>query len=130
MKEKTIVADIDRSRYDFRFEEDEKDFLGSGLTAEILDKLSTEKNDPDWMRAFRQHSLEIYNKTKMVEWGPSIDELDVDKIVTYIRQKSRMNTDWNDVPDDIKKTFENLGIPQAERESLAGVGAQYDSELV
>ena len=130
MKEKTIVADIDRSRYDFRFEEDENDFLASGLTAEILDELSAEKNDPDWMRDFRQHSLDIYNKTKMVEWGPSIDELDVDKIVTYIRQKSRMNTDWNDVPEDIKDTFERLGIPEAERKSLAGVGAQYDSELV
>ena len=130
MSEKTYVADIDRSRYDFRFDEDESSFLGSGLDSEIVNAISQEKGDPEWMRQLRLHSLEIYNKTKMVEWGPSIDELDVDRIITYIRQKSRMNTDWNDVPDDIKQTFENLGIPQAERESLAGVGAQYDSELV
>lgn len=130
MGEKTYVADIDRSRYDFRFDEDESSFLGSGLTEEIVREISQEKGDPEWMRDLRLHSLDIYNKIKMVNWGPSIDELDVDRIITYIRQKSRMNTDWNNVPEDIKKTFENLGIPQAERESLAGVGAQYDSELV
>ena len=82
------------------------------------------------MTEFRLHSLEIYNKLKMPQWGPSIEGLDMDNIVTYIRPKKRMQTDWNDVPDDIKETFEKLGIPQAERESLAGVGAQYDSELV
>ena len=59
MKEKTTVADIDRSRYDFRFEEDENDFLGSGLTAQIVNELSAEKNDPEWMRQFRLHSLDI-----------------------------------------------------------------------
>ena len=130
MKEKTQVADIDRSLYDFRFEEDEKDFLGSGMAPQLIKDISAEKNDPEWMREFRLKSLEIYNKTPMVEWGPSIEALDLDNIITYIRQKSRMNTDWENVPDDIKETFDRLGIPQAERESLAGVGAQYDSELV
>ncbi len=129
-EEKTQVADIDRSLYDFRYEEDERDYLGSGITANIIKEISDEKGDADWMREFRLKSMEIYNKTPMVEWGPSIEGLDIDNIVTYIRTKSRMNTDWNDVPDDIKNTFEKLGIPQAERESLAGVGAQYDSELV
>ncbi|MCC3350134.1 Fe-S cluster assembly protein SufB [Ruminococcus albus] len=129
-EEKTQVADIDRSLYDFRYEEDERDYLGSGITADIIKEISDEKGDADWMREFRLKSMEIYNKTPMVEWGPSIEGLDIDNIVTYIRTKSRMNTDWNDVPDDIKNTFEKLGIPQAERESLAGVGAQYDSELV
>ena len=130
MKEKTNVNDIDRSLYDFRFEEDESEYFDSGLSKEIIRAISDEKNDTDWMREFRLRSLEIYQKTKMVEWGPSIEGLDVDNIVTYIRQRSRMNTDWEAVPDDIKDTFERLGIPQAERESLAGVGAQYDSELV
>lgn len=130
MKEKTNVNDIDRSLYDFRYEEDESEYFDSGLSKEIIRAISDEKNDTDWMREFRLRSLEIYQKTKMVEWGPSIEGLDVDNIVTYIRQKSRMNTDWEAVPDDIKDTFERLGIPQAERESLAGVGAQYDSELV
>ena len=130
MKEKTQVADIDRSLYDFRYDEDESEFLSSGISADIINEISDEKGDPDWMRELRLKSLEIYNKTPMVNWGPSIEGLDMNNIVTYIRQKSRMNTKWEDVPDDIKETFERLGIPQAERESLAGVGAQYDSELV
>ena len=130
MKEKTQIEDIDRSLYDFRYEEDEGDFLDSGITNEIISEISREKNDPDWMKEFRLKALEIYENTPMVDWGPSIEELDVDRIVTYIRQKNRMRSDWEQVPEDIKDTFEKLGIPQAERESLAGVGAQYDSELV
>ncbi len=130
MKDKTQVSDIDRSFYDFRYEENEGDFLDSGLSADIIREISEEKNDPEWMREFRLKSLDIYNRTPMVGWGASIEGLDIDNIVTYIRQKNRMNTDWNAVPEDIKQTFEKLGIPQAERESLAGVGAQYDSELV
>lgn len=130
MKKKTNVADVDRSLYDFRYEEDEADRLSSGITPEIIREISAEKGDPEWMLDLRLKALDIYNRTKMPEWGPSIEGLDMDNIVTYIRPKSRMNTDWNDVPEDIKNTFERLGIPQAERESLAGVGAQYDSELV
>ncbi|MDD6352372.1 MAG: Fe-S cluster assembly protein SufB, partial [Lachnospiraceae bacterium] len=94
-------------------------------------EISKEKNDPQWMADFRQKSLEIYNKMEVPDWGPSIDGLDMDHIVTYVRPKNnKMQSDWKDVPTDIKDTFEKLGIPQAERKSLAGVGAQYDSELV
>ena len=130
MKEKTQVADIDRSLYDFRYEEDESSFLDSGITPDIIREISAEKGDPAWMTEFRLRSLEIYNSSEMPQWGPDISGLDMDRIVTYIRPKKGMQSDWNDVPDDIKETFEKLGIPQAERESLAGVGAQYDSELV
>ncbi|MBQ5335445.1 MAG: Fe-S cluster assembly protein SufB [Oscillospiraceae bacterium] len=130
MKEKIKVTDIDRSRYDFRYGEDAADFLSSGITPEIICEISQEKNDPDWMREFRLKSLEVFSRMKMPEWGPPVDGLDMQNIVAYIRPKSRMNTDWNDVPEHIRETFERLGIPQAERESLAGVGAQYDSELV
>ena len=130
MKQKTQVADINRSLYDFRFEEDAADMLSSGITPEIIREISEEKGDPEWMREFRLRSLQIFSRMKMPEWGPSVEGLNLDNIVTYIRPKSRMNTDWNNVPENIKETFERLGIPQAERESLAGVGAQYDSELV
>ena len=130
MKEKTQVADIDRSLYDFRYKEDESSFLDSGITPDIIREISAEKGDPAWMTEFRLRSLEIYNRAEMPQWGPDISGLDMDRIVTYIRPKKGMQSDWNDVPDDIKETFEKLGIPQAERESLAGVGAQYDSELV
>ncbi|MBR4199997.1 MAG: Fe-S cluster assembly protein SufB [Oscillospiraceae bacterium] len=130
MKQKTQVADIDRSLYDFRYDEDAADFLDSGITPEIIREISEEKNDPEWMREFRLKSLAIFSRMKMPVGGPPVDGLDMRNIVTYIRPKSRMNTDWNNVPEHIKETFERLGIPQAERESLAGVGAQYDSELV
>ena len=132
MKEKSQVEDIDRSPYDFRNEEKAENIykVEEGLTPEIVEQISKEKNDPAWMQLFRLQSLQIYNSMKVPDWGPSIEGLDMNQIVTYVRPKTRMSAKWSDVPDDIKDTFERLGIPQAERKSLAGVGAQYDSELV
>jgi Fe-S cluster assembly protein SufB len=129
-REKTVVEDVDRSIYDFRDESKDSYRIESGLTAEIVEKISQEKHDPDWMREFRLKALDIYNRTPMVEWGPDIDGLDMANIVTYVRPNTSMRGKWSEVPEEIKETFERLGIPQAERESLAGVGAQYDSELV
>ncbi len=130
-EEKTYVEDIDRSIYDFRYDEKDSYRVDEGLTEEIVRQISEEKNDPQWMRDFRLESLKIFNKTEMVDWGPDISGLDMDNIVTYVRPNTdRMHANWDEVPTDIKDTFERLGIPQAERESLAGVGAQYDSELV
>ena len=130
MKEKTYVADIERSMYDFKNEEKDVYRIHSGLTPEIVEKISTEKKDPEWMRQFRLQSLAVYNDSQMPDWGPSIEGLDMENIVTYVRPNTQMSAKWEDVPEDIKTTFERLGIPQAERKSLAGVGAQYDSELV
>lgn len=130
MEEKTFVEDIDRSLYDFRNEDKDAYRIEEGLTKEIVEQISSEKHDPEWMREFRLKSLEIYNRTPMVQWGPSIEGLNMDNIVTYVRPNTKMQGKWEDVPDDIKDTFERLGIPQAEQTSLAGVGAQYDSELV
>ena len=100
------------------------------MTEDIVLEISEKKNDPKWMRDFRLKSLEIYNKSKMPNWGPDISGLNVDNIVTYVKPNTKMSGTWEEVPDDIKNTFEKLGIPEAERKSLAGVGAQYDSELV
>ncbi len=130
MKEKSHVEDIDRSIYDIKDEENDAYRMKSGLTPEIITKLSQEKNDPAWMQQFRLESLQIYNETPVPDWGPSLDGLDIDNIATYVRPNTKMQNDWKNVPKDIKETFERLGIPQAERKSLAGVGAQYDSELV
>ncbi len=130
MEEKTYVEDVNRSIYDFRNEEKDAYRVKSGLTPEIVQKISEEKNDPAWMQQFRLQSLQIYNSLRVPNWGPSIDGLDMDNIVTYVRPNTRMTAKWSEVPKDIKDTFEKLGIPQAERKSLAGVGAQYDSELV
>ena len=123
---------MEREAYDFVDEESEENFyrFKEGLTEEIVKKLSEEKHDPDWMREFRLKSLKIYEELPIPDWGPSIEGLDMDNIASYVRSKSNMVDSWDAVPEDIKNTFEKLGIPQAERESLAGVGAQYDSELV
>ena len=130
MKEKTKVSDIDRNIYDIKDEEKDAYRIEEGLTQAIVEKLSKEKNDPDWMREFRLKSLDIYNELQVPEWGPSIEGLNMDEIVTYVRPNTKMSAKWSEVPDDIKNTFDRLGIPEAERQSLAGVGAQYDSELV
>lgn len=130
MAEKTYVADIDRSMYDFRYDEKDAYRIEEGLSPEIVEQISKEKNDPQWMHDFRMKSLEIYNHTQMPDWGPSIEGLNMKNIATYVRPNTKMANDWDSVPEEIKDTFERLGIPQAERKSLAGVGAQYDSELV
>ena len=130
MDEKTYVADIDRSVYDIRDDEKDAYKLQAGLTPAIVEQLSKEKHDPQWMQLFRLHALQIYNSMDMPDWGPSIEGLDMEHIVTYVRPNTNMKNKWSEVPQDIKDTFERLGIPQAERKSLAGVGAQYDSELV
>ncbi len=130
MAKKVNVSDIDRSVYDIKDEEKDSYRINEGLTPEIVQKISQEKNDPQWMQLFRLQALQIYNEMQVPDWGPSIDGLDMNHIVTYVRPNTKMSAKWSDVPQDIKNTFERLGIPQAERKSLAGVGAQYDSELV
>jgi Fe-S cluster assembly protein SufB len=129
--DKTYIDDIQRKILDMKNEEKYSYKTDSGLTKDIIEKISDEKNDPDWMREFRLRSLEIYNSMPMPSWGADLSGLDMDNIVTYVRPETNdVKHDWNDVPDDIKQTFDMLGIPKAEHESLAGVGAQYDSEVV
>ncbi len=130
IREKVRDADSGRSIYDFRNPEDDSFRMEEGLTPEIVGRISDEKGDPQWMREFRLKCLDIYNRMPVPDWGPSIDGLDIGRIATYVRPNAKMQGDWKDVPKDIKDTFEKLGIPEAERKSLAGVGAQYDSELV
>lgn len=124
------IEELERGVYDIKNEDRYSYKVNKGLTEDTIRKISKEKNEPQWMLDFRLKSLETYNKTAMPTWGPSLDELDMDNIVTYVRPDTEMKGDWKDVPDDIKDTFEKLGIPEAEKKSLAGVGAQYDSEVV
>jgi Fe-S cluster assembly protein SufB len=129
-KNKTYVQDIDRTVYDIRDQVNASYRVAEGLTPAIVNDISVSKNDPEWMRLFRLKSLGIYNRLPMPSWGPPLDGLNMDDIVTYIRPNTEMKAKWSEVPEDIKNTFERLGIPEAERKSLAGVGAQYDSEVV
>ena len=116
--------------YDFKNKDDYSYKAKKGLSKDIVLEISKRKNDPEWMREIRLQALEMYNKLEMPTWGPSLHELNMDDISTYVAPKGKMTNTWDEVPNDIKDTFEKLGIPEAERKSLAGVGAQYDSEVV
>ena len=129
-RKKTQVADIERTIYDITNEDRSSYKSQSGLTEEIIRDISEKKNDPQWMLDFRLKSLDVYHAMPMPAWGPDLSELNMDEIVTYVRPAAKMVGDWNEVPEDIKDTFDRLGIPEAEKTSLAGVGAQYDSEVV
>ena len=130
VEEKTRVDAIDRTLYDFKDKLDPAMIVDSGLTEKVVRQISLEKEDPEWMTEFRLEALKTYNSLEIPTWGPPIDGLDMDNIITYVRPKGEMSAKWEEVPEDIKNTFEKLGIPQSERLSLAGVGAQYDSEIV
>lgn len=130
MKEKTQVEDINRNLYDIK-DKDNYDFkIEKGLTKEIVEEISRKKNEPKWMLDIRLKALDTYYKLELPTWGPDLSELNMDDIATYVKPKTGLNTSWDDVPEDIKNTFDRLGIPDAERKSLSGVGAQYDSEVV
>ena len=129
-KKKTFVEDIERTLYDIRNEDHSVYKSESGLTPDIIRDISRRKHDPAWMTEFRLKALDTYNHIGLPTWGPDISELDMDKIVTYVQPDAKMTGNWKDVPEDIKDTFDRLGIPEAEKTSLGGVGAQYDSEVV
>ena len=129
-KKKTYVEDIERTLYDIKNEDHSVYKSHSGLTPEIVRDISKRKHDPEWMTEFRLKSLEVYNSLELPTWGPSLEELHMDDIVTYVQPDAKMTGSWEEVPEDIKDTFDRLGIPEAEKTSLGGVGAQYDSEVV
>lgn len=129
-KKKTMVADIDRSIYDIKNEDKSSYKSEKGLTRDIILDISHRKKEPQWMTDFRLKSLDIYEAMELPSWGPSLEDLDMKHIVTYVRPDTEMKGSWSEVPSEIKDTFDKLGIPKAEHEYLAGVGAQYDSEVV
>ena len=101
-----------------------------GLTRDTVEEISRFKDEPDWMLQFRLRAYDHFLKRKMPTWGGRLADIDLDKIVYYRKPSEREEKSWDDVPEQIKATFEKLGIPEAERKFLAGVGAQYDSEVV
>ncbi|MEW8955331.1 Fe-S cluster assembly protein SufB [Clostridium sp.] len=129
-RKKTQLDDIERGIYDIKNEVRYSYKSKNGLTEEIIRDISKEKNEPEWMTNFRLECLEIYNAIDLPTWGPDITELNINDIATYVKPDTEMKGNWEEVPEDIKKTFDLLGIPEAEKASLAGVGAQYDSEVV
>ncbi|MDW8107049.1 MAG: Fe-S cluster assembly protein SufB [Armatimonadota bacterium] len=101
-----------------------------GLSRRVVEAISIEKGEPKWMRDFRLQAYEIFISKPMPTWGPDLSGLNFDEIVYYIKPTDRKGRSWDEVPEEIKRTFDRLGIPEWERKFLAGVGAQYDSEVV
>ena len=102
-----------------------------GLSKALVEQISEFKNEPQWMREFRLKALEHFLSRPQPTWGsPMLAEVDYDNIHYFVRASEKSSTTWDDVPEDIKNTFDKLGIPEAERKFLSGVGAQYESEVV
>jgi Fe-S cluster assembly protein SufB len=101
-----------------------------GLSREIVEEISWMKNEPEWMRQFRLRALELFQKKPMPQWGANLNDINFDDIYYFLRATDKSERSWEQVPEDIKKTFDRLGIPEAEKKFLAGVGAQYESEVV
>jgi feS assembly protein sufB len=130
-RKKTHIDDMNRGVYDIKDEFSYEHIANKGLTEDIVRDIWANKNEPQWMLDFRLKSLEIYNKMEIPNWIPDISGLDMENIYTYVKPKAKkMSASWDEVPEDIKGTFDRLGIQEAEQKSLAGVGAQYDSEVV
>jgi len=118
-------------RYGFHDPENYLFKAPKGLNREIVEKISEFKNEPQWMREFRLKALEHFMARPMPTWGsPLLEEVDFDDIHYFVRASEKAGRSWDEVPEDVKRTFDRLGIPEAERKFLAGVGAQYESEVV
>ncbi len=129
--EAEVVAGIG-NEYKYGFHDPEDYFFksGRGLSHELVAAISEHKNEPDWMRKFRLKSLDYFLARPLPTWGGNVAEIDFDNIFYYIRPTEKQAKTWEDLPPDIKNTWDRLGIPEAERKFLAGVGAQYESEVV
>src|SRR5574344_633127 len=130
MSKKTYVEDIDRGTYDKKNDFEYDKISSKGLTEEVVRQISAEKNEPEWMLEKRLEAMRIFYELEHPSWGPGLSDVDVDELTLYVKPKSREVNQWDNLPDNIKQTFYDLGIPQAEIDALAGVAAQYDSEVV
>lgn len=127
----TTDADKLRSVYDDQAASKVKYAAPEGLSEDVVREISRQKNEPEWMLEKRLRGLAMFLKTPMPNWGPSLEKLDLNKIVYYVRPDTDGEAKkWDEVPAEIRETFEKLGIPEAERNALSGVGAQYDSDVV
>ncbi|QLH07895.1 Fe-S cluster assembly protein SufB [Nitrosopumilus ureiphilus] len=127
----TENLDMDYSKYDFKDSTELYVHLSKkGLSKETVISISKMKDEPEWMLEFRLRSFEIFMKKPMPTWGGDLSVIDFQNIYYYAKASDKVEKSWDDVPDNVKKTFDKLGIPEAEKKFLAGVGAQYESEVV
>src|SRR3989344_134652 len=125
------LFEINRETYDHHNPEKLKFKAPPGLNEKLVREISKDKNEPDWMLEKRLLGLKLFMHREMPDWGPDLSKLDLSNIIFYMKPDAKKNaTSWDDVPEDIRKTYERLGIPEAEQKVLGGVGAQYESEVV
>jgi len=125
-----IFAGLDRTVFDTPNPAPYAEGLQRGLTEDLIRQISSDKNEPEWMLEHRLESFRKYQKMPMPTWGPSLEGLDLENIIYYARHGAEETDNWEEVPEDIRKVYDRLGIPEAERRMLAGVGAQYESEMI
>lgn len=132
MSKETAASIVDNDNYEYGFHDDVKPVYstGRGLTEEIVRKISAEKHEPQWMLDYRLKAYHTYKKMPMPKFGPDLSGLGLDNMLYYQKMTDKKFRDWKDVPEDLKRTFDRLGVPQAERKYLAGASAQYESEVV
>lgn len=132
MSNKNIFQNLNKETFDHRNNDDYVQRATRGLSEELIRKISADKREPEWMLERRLEGLRTFKEMSMPNWGPDLSALNFDEIIYYARPDEIVedNKSWDDVPQDIKDTFDKLGIPEAEKEMLAGVGAQYESETV
>ncbi|ALX47176.1 Fe-S cluster assembly protein SufB [Lentibacillus amyloliquefaciens] len=124
------MPELDEYKYGFHDKDVSIFRSGRGLTREVVEEISKMKEEPQWMLDYRLKALEQFYKKPMPQWGGDLSELDFDEIVYYVKPSEKTEKTWDEVPDEIKQTFDKLGIPEAEQKYLAGVSAQYESEVV
>jgi Fe-S cluster assembly protein SufB len=131
ISETQVVAELGND-YKYGFHDPEEYFFksGRGLNPEVVAMISEHKNEPEWMRERRLKALEYFRARPLPQWGGNLNEIDFENMYYYIRPTEKQATSWEDLPADIKNTWDKLGIPEAEKKYLAGVGAQYESEVV
>ncbi len=128
---KSFELDLDNyDRYGFHMEDKSTVKLPKGLSRKVVEEISEFKKEPEWMRKLRLKGLEYFSRKPNPTWGPDLSTINYDDIHYYVRSNDKVATDWEAVPDEIRNTYDKLGIPEAEKKFLAGVGAQYDSEVV
>jgi len=129
-EQEDVLRGIDTQRYDFKDPEKYVFKSRKGLDTEIVEQISAYKKEPQWMRENRLKALQQFTAMPLPTWGVDLRDLDLDDLYYYVKPTDEIRSDWDEIPDTIKNTFSRLGIPEAEQKFLAGVGAQYESEMV
>lgn len=123
--ETPIFGELSRETFDTANPSPYADGAQRGVNEDLICRMSADKGEPDWMLAMRLKSLKIFREKPMPTWGADLSKLDLENIIYYVQSGAENTNDWGEVPEEIRKVYDRLGIPEAERKVLAGVGAQY-----